>query len=74
MYIVVVFNLWLHNILDSVEKSPSEQVAIDYIVTNDVAIVPLLTQYSFQKHKASIVDDFPNKKKNFSEQPIEFHD
>jgi hypothetical protein len=46
-----------------VEKSPSEQVTVDSIIANDVVIVPLLTQYSFQKHKASIVDDFPNKKK-----------
>jgi hypothetical protein len=40
-----------------------EQVAIDSIATNDVAIVPLLIWYSFHKHMASIVDAFPNKKK-----------
>jgi hypothetical protein len=48
--------------LDGMEKSPLEQVIVDPIVANDVAIVPLLTRYSFQKHKASIVDNFPNKK------------
>jgi hypothetical protein len=45
------------------EKSPSKQVAVNFIIANDVTIIPLLTRYSFQKHKASTVDDFPNKKK-----------
>ncbi len=63
LYIVVVSTLCSHIILDGIEKSPSKQVVVDYIVANDVAIVPLLTRYSFQKHNASMVDDFPNKKK-----------
>jgi len=61
----------LRIILDSVEKSPSKQVAVDYIVANDVAIVPLLTQYSFQGLHSG---QFPKQEKNFNEQPIEFHD
>ncbi len=50
-------------ILDGMENFHPEQVAIDSIATDDVAIVPLFIWYSFHKHMASIVDDFPNKKK-----------
>jgi hypothetical protein len=53
----------MHIVLDGMEKFPPKQVAINFITTNDVATIPLFTRYSFQKHKASIVDNFPNKKK-----------
>jgi hypothetical protein len=47
LYIVVVSSLCSHIILDGVENFPLEQVAVDFNVANDVAIVPLLIQYSF---------------------------
>ncbi len=69
-HILMICILWLyliyvhtHIVLDGMEKSPPKQVAVNFIIANDVVIIPLLTRYSIQKHKASIVDDFPNKKK-----------
>jgi len=37
----------MHIVLDGMEKSPPKQVAVNFIIANDVAIIPLLTRYSF---------------------------
>jgi hypothetical protein len=37
----------MHIVLNGMENSLPKRVAINFIITNDVAIIPVLIQYSF---------------------------